>query len=187
MSFLFIFIFFFQILLFALWIWTSWFSCVVDLMIFFGLLSDTKHHWNRLKTGKFKICFNKQTLVQPCIRAFINDVVKMNEKLSSESFTHDNHVELVVMKSGADLILLLIVLTYPWPLWICLFLQMKKNSKWFFGTEPWKSTFLHISFKKYKQLRIYRLLSLVSIFISSSVLHIIFQRSRLFCNQGQGH
>lgn len=62
---------------------------------FFGLLSDTKHHWNRLKTGKFKICFNKQTLVQPCIRAFINDVVKMNEKLSSESVTHDNHVELL--------------------------------------------------------------------------------------------
>lgn len=95
MSFLFIFIFFFKILLFALWIWTSWFSCVVDLMIFFCLLSDTKHHWNRLKTGKFKICFNKQTLVQPCIRAFINDVVKMNEKLSSESVTHDNHVELL--------------------------------------------------------------------------------------------
>lgn len=44
---------------------------------------------------------------------FLTDVVKIIEKFSSESVTHDNHVELlhVVMKSGADLVLLLIVLT----------------------------------------------------------------------------
>lgn len=77
---------------------------------------------------------------------------------------------------------------YLWPLWICLFLQMKKSPKWFFGTEPWKSTFLHISFKKYKQLRIFRLLSLVCININfiigvayyiSEVTVVLQPRSRL--------